>query len=254
MGFAFGFVGAMAFLLGINSLYRGAWLVIALSGLLATWFSYHPRLSQSRQTGPFLWFFGLTATAIWMISVGPSPIRILQAVSNSIPYLLFLASAMALLAFFGREDEEDLRFPLVPAFFFCLTGWMVAYFSGASGGADPMVKFLTGHFGWSEDLAHTVVIVVRKTLHFAFYGTVGLTAATLARLKDHVKATTAFGLVVALTFASFDEFRQSTSVGRTASVWDVGLDMLGAFCFVGLLVLSYRRRSQREQPSLRPLD
>lgn len=244
----------MAFLLGVNSLYGGAWLVLGLIGILALWFGSHPRLSSSRQTVPFLTFFGCVAMAIWMRATGPSPIRVMQAVSNSIPALLLVFAAGALFLFFARRESTNpgLRYAVVPAILFCLMGWAVVFFSGSNGGPDPMIHWLSSTFGMTDEQARLATVVVRKIIHFTFYGSVALNACHLAGPKKDLNAAAGFGVLCALTFAGYDEFRQSTSPGRTGSAWDVGLDMLGAFCFVGLLVLLYRSRSQREVAVSRP--
>ena len=75
----------------------------------------------------------------------------------------------------------------------------------------------------------------RKTAHLAFYGFAGYAAwrgAAQAGAWRHGRLLFAFG--AALLIATFDELRQSTQIGRSGSIWDVLLDMVGAFVTVGL--------------------
>lgn len=246
----------MLLLLGFNTLYRGTWLVFALVGLVSAVFFWHPRLSESRQTTPFLAFFGLIALALWMKSMGPSPLRMGQAMSNSLPFFLLILGlfSLAIVLFKASLIKPELRYAFLPALGFCLLGWAVVYFSGSGGGPDPMVAWLRNHFQISEETAHTATIAIRKTLHFTVYGSLAGIACSLADLRFDVKKAATFGFACALLFASFDEFRQTTSPGRTGSVWDIGLDMAGASCFLGLSVLLYRRRAQPFAPHIRSQD
>lgn len=107
-----------------------------------------------------------------------------------------------------------------------------------------MVRFAVETFGLTYEQAEIFVIVVRKTIHFVGYGIVALNALHLADLKFDIRWALLFALALALCMAVFDEWSQSAATYRSASLWDVGLDMLGATTFVGVSVLRYRRRLQ----------
>jgi VanZ family protein len=120
-------------------------------------------------------------------------------------------------------------------------GLLVAYFSGGKGGANTWLDFFTGNFGLTVVQAEQVIQAIRKTLHFAFYGVVGLSAAQWARHENWSHAP-AFGFVWALMHATFDETRQTFYLNRQGSAWDVLLDMAGATTFIAL---AFHRRKAR---------
>jgi VanZ family protein len=120
-------------------------------------------------------------------------------------------------------------------------GLLVAYFSGGKGGANTWLDFFTGNFGLTVAQAEQVIQAIRKTLHFCFYGLVGLSAAQWARHENWAHAP-AFGLAWALMHATFDEARQTFYLNRQGSAWDVLLDMAGAAAFIAL---AFRRRKAR---------
>jgi len=62
----------------------------------------------------------------------------------------------------------------------------------------------------------------------------------------------ALALAVSLSAASFDEYHQSFTPGRTAAVSDVELDMMGAV-FAQFMIVAWTARPQKKKAaSLRP--
>ena len=240
LGFVVGFGLVFLRVMGASVVYRGLWMPLALIGIQVLVFGMHPRLKDAPQRSSFLWAFGLIAVGLWMLSVGPSPVRLIQAIANLLPLPLILMGAVFAARFLSVNRNAD-GWPLVNCLFFAFLGWIVASMSGSQGGANPMIQFVMDRFGWDRHSAESAVIVFRKCIHFVGYGSIGLNAFALSLPRQGLYDAAKFGLAVAAGFAVFDELRQSTSVGRTGSAWDVGLDLLGAITFIGLAVLRYRQ-------------
>lgn len=112
-------------------------------------------------------------------------------------------------------------------------GLLVAYFSGESGSPGPMISFLTEYLGIDPDTAMKILIVVRKLLHFCFYGLlagIALRGLGLCGAAPAWAAISAFGW--AACHAVFDEWRQLSAPGRTGAWTDVLLDLSGAIVFI----------------------
>lgn len=239
-GFIAGFLLTTLATLGLNGLYRGVWLPMAWVGLIAIAFASHPHLIRLTQARPFLTAFGLTVTARWMLVVGPSPTR-LENMSRLVPLLILALSLVFWGVWINRQFRDSDRMPWLPSLLMVALGIIVVSASGTEGGANPMVEFLMQRFGMDQSAAELAVVIFRKTMHFCGYGTIGLNAYFLAKPKFNLNAAVFFGLTMTFLFAAFDEFRQSMSVGRTGSIWDIGLDLIGATTFVGVAVLRYSR-------------
>jgi|GEM_PF-3003802 len=114
--------------------------------------------------------------------------------------------------------------------------YIVSMASSSVGGAGRMVTFLTHYLHMSLDDAHQVVHIVRKSIHFSFYGFLGCTARNAAaNAGEKMAVVLRYGLLWTLLVASFDEFRQSSQPGRNGSIYDVMLDMAGAIVFLAIL-------------------
>ena len=258
VGFALGFLIVTGIATAINLLYRGVWLpmlLIAALGLLLAW---HPRLSKAPASGWFVAVFGFGELYVWMRATGPAisdPEKLFSKLAETLPAVV-LASGIFCLAFLIERNARaapQLRLSWVAAIFIYLVGWGIAYFSDGKGGADPMIAALMDRFQLDESTARTLVVAIRKALHFLVYGCLALAALRLANPRHHRNTAIAFGLLIALSFALFDELRQATATNRTGSAWDIGLDMLGATTFIGVSVLRYGRRTQRNSaPSRLP--
>lgn len=125
-------------------------------------------------------------------------------------------------------------------------GWCVSVGSSSAGGADRMIEFLV-HRGLVRHDAEILVVALRKTIHFCFYGTLGLFARNAAiAAKEKPASAFRFAFLLAFAVAAFDESRQISVPGRGASVYDVLLDMSGACTFI---LLSTWRASRRKTKS-----
>lgn len=144
--------------------------------------------------------------------------------------------------------------------------WMSLFMAGIISVASSSVAGADGMVVWTKTVLHlepstaeTVVHYIRKTIHFSYYGLVGLTAAIATLFgglnngeldpskTKHESVIEAWqrGLLFALTVASFDELRQSTQPGRNGSIFDVVLDMSGAVVFVTFIATfaAFKNRS-----------
>lgn len=86
---------------------------------------------------------------------------------------------------------------------------------------------------------HFVEFLIRKAAHFSFFGLIGVVIYYLLRQKS-MAPLWAIGAV--FTLGCLDEFRQSFSAGRTATMQDVLLDTTGAFVFVSISWVFYKQR------------
>jgi VanZ family protein len=117
-------------------------------------------------------------------------------------------------------------------------------FSAAHTGSilEPVLRHLYPAITQTQiDLAH---LLVRKSAHFCSYGVLGLLLFRALRGGSEVSwrwswAIAAFAILA--IYALLDEYHQSFSNERTASIYDSLLDMTG-----GLVALSARWMARRE--------
>jgi VanZ family protein len=80
-----------------------------------------------------------------------------------------------------------------------------------------------------------IEFLIRKSAHFFTFGLMAITIyAVLPKWKFRILTATFITFLVAVT----DEFHQSLTAGRTASLQDVMLDMMGAVTALSLLRFS----------------
>lgn len=120
---------------------------------------------------------------------------------------------------------------------FCL---LVGFFSSAAGGASGMKQFVVERFGWTVAQVDLCIYIIRKSIHFTFYGTVGLVAR--AAIGREGGAWFVNPLLFVATLASFDELRQAGIPNRTGSAYDVMLDCAGGATFLAIAVLVSLRK------------
>lgn len=144
-----------------------------------------------------------------------------------------LAPEAFLIAKSFRSSPESRAFAWAALLVFLV--WMVAFFSSPSGSSGGMIRLAMRLFSVARPEAEMIVLVVRKTIHFTFYGTMAATALRWF-LALEVKRQRAFlcAILFALAVASFDEGRQSLFPDRTSSARDVLLDVAGATCFLAV--------------------
>jgi len=219
---------------------------LGLSAAIGILCSLHRRLASALATPWLVAGFLFLSLAVWMRSMQPVPLRILQDFIKLVPSVCALFAVPLLIVMIRRNAiapaAQVLYLPA--AFLLFLLGLAIVYLSGGKGGADPMVRFFIQSFGLDEGSAHSAVILFRKSIHFFAYGSLGWAAYRLANPRFDLKSAALFGLGIAAAFAVFDEFRQTAATNRSGSFWDIGLDLLGCVTFVGVSVLRYHRKSQ----------
>ena len=125
-------------------------------------------------------------------------------------------------------------------------GLLVAVFSGAVGGADPMIAWLQSVLGWSLERAEVGTFVFRKSAHFIFYGVLSFSlarAALAAKLDFNIAARLA--VIWAIGHSVFDEATQMSFDSRSGSFWDVLIDMSGAGVALFIVWLHWRSRQRQ---------
>jgi VanZ family protein len=149
-----------------------------------------------------------------------------------------------------RRIRSDLasRKAIVFAIAAIFMGSLIAFASGPGAGAGRMFGWFQ-YIGLTESQAEIAVLILRKIVHFVYYGLMALVAAAAAhaalRKSQHVKRAVLVGFLFMLVHAVFDEGRQSNVSIRTGSWIDVGIDSLGAICF--LWIAYGRKRKERRR-------
>ena len=82
-----------------------------------------------------------------------------------------------------------------------------------------------GPWGW----------ILRKMAHATEYGILCWLAVRVLGLYYRGRKALLYGFIFSVFYAMTDEFHQSFIPGRGPSIWDVGIDSLGALVAVGLL-------------------
>lgn len=121
---------------------------------------------------------------------------------------------------------------------------------------EKIVRAIYGNI--SAEHFRILHMFVRKAAHFTVYGLLSLWAfyswrITLPRRAPWTFIWSALALLVTLIAGSYDEIHQIFVPSRTASPYDVMLDMMGAI-FVQILLASFSKQEyhQPESQSLEP--
>jgi len=97
---------------------------------------------------------------------------------------------------------------------------------------EPLLRWVNPHI--SNDglnLAHTLVRKGGHLTEYAILALLSLRAVLIdqrSRPAENFSRATAIALAVAVMYAASDEFHQSFVAARTSSIYDVGIDSLGA--------------------------
>jgi VanZ family protein len=123
----------------------------------------------------------------------------------------------------------------------CAAG--VLYLGGTDWGAPqthgilgPLIEWLFPD--WTADQRYLFHLRVRKLAHPIEYGVLALAAfhAVFVTLETLIARITALALLLVLSVAATDEWRQSFLATRTGSFRDVALDLVGAAVGLALAV------------------
>jgi VanZ family protein len=231
VAFGFGYLATLLLVCGLNIVYRGIWLPAGLAGVLGYLLAFLPRFRDGALRLYAAALFGSVATVLWMATTKMLPVsRNAELTRLILPLFGFVALGLVVsLIVEFRKIPATTRPALGWLFALFTVGWIVAFFSSAKGGADPMIAWVQSVLHLSADQA---------------YAAAGLAAWRLARGSGAPPdRSTVFALSAPLATAIFDEVRQSTIAGRTGSVWDVLLDMVG----VAVVVLIWRSKDRAPQ-------
>jgi VanZ family protein len=133
--------------------------------------------------------------------------------------------------------------------------WMIVIFWMSTGAfsaqntelfVEPILRFLMPFI--SPEMIDMIHSALRKSGHVAEYFVLGilLFRAFRGSSKELRIPRWAFSsFLVLVLYAASDEFHQSFVSARTASLYDVGIDMLGGIIALGLSALLHLRRQHR---------
>jgi VanZ family protein len=207
---------------------------LGLIGSLSVLYLLCQPLRENVKTSGILLFWLAPLALLWLLSERREG-RDINSTSITIELALAGIGTVLLVS---KEGLKKSDWSLFLAIF--LT-WAVAYLSGSSGGADQMVPFFD-FLGLSVDQLNNLIIVIRKTIHVSFYGTLGYLFLTY--LSDKVADKTSlfwFPFLFCLAISIADEGRQSLMPNRGGSVTDVILDM-SATLFILFVVIRKRTK------------
>ena len=122
---------------------------------------------------------------------------------------------------------------------------LLAFYSSTHGAPGDLAHRLALWLGVSDAVGEALLIGARKSVHFVFYGVMGLLAWLSFKRRP-----IAFAIGFVLLHAAFDELRQSAYVSRTGSAWDVLIDLAGALTLIAIAKSRLKRDGQA--PPLEP--
>jgi VanZ family protein len=177
------------------------------------------------------------AASAWSLVYSPAVLAAVLLSMWELPaatILLALAGAGASVVVWSAR--QDRGYNTRPAWLLggaVLLGCFVAFYSSPQGAPGDLALRIAHFLHISPAAGEAILIGARKTVHFLFYGLMGLLAWKAAlQARASLQKSWLFGLFFVLAHALFDEGRQSMYASRTGSGWDVGLDILGAVCFI----------------------
>ena len=131
--------------------------------------------------------------------------------------------------------------------------WMIFIFVGSTDvmSSEHTSRFLIPFLRWlipdlSDPTAGTIQLCIRKCAHLLEYAILSVLLLRAFR-QNHMQMRGAFvsAFVGAVLYAVLDEFHQSFVQSRTASPYDVGIDILGALTGMIIYWLLFVRSEQR---------
>lgn len=219
-----GLVGVSWLSTGVANLYPAplAALVAALMFISILWPSRAPAI------GVYLSLFAVLLRF-------PQPLAL---VLGGIALWLILTWCLARAGLFKNMPADSLL--ISTAFAIALA---LATLSGGAGSAVGWEQLFRTWFNLTPQQADLAVKVVRKCIHFSFYGSLALTMA-LASWKSAkpMPKSLLIGTIWSAGHGAFDELRQSLTPGRTGSPADFAVDMVGAAAFLSVFFVLQRKK------------
>lgn len=249
-GFSFAVVGV--FLAIFSTRLPEAWLPLGLGVFVGLLFHFEPWMTKRGLATPLTVATGSGALAGWFASSRSTGKSVDLAYFPAQAFALFAAIALSIGIVVLLSQPAKQRRPGWWLLFPVLMVWVVSVGSSSAGGSGSMHRWVTTYLHLSQADAETLVHWVRKTIHFTWYGLLGLTARNAAASAGEKPLVAArFSLLLTALVASFDELRQASQPGRTSSAYDVLLDLAGAAVFVTAVSL-LRRSSPKPAASSKP--
>lgn len=247
LAFAAGFALLFLAQFVLSPVSRSVWLVPGLILVVVMLLGALPSYRAAESRLAVFFGYGSVFGLAHLFSLPAPPIgSAAERISVAAVPMLMVAFALALAFYIGSWRSHRSSAWLTAGF---VLGLLVAYFSGISGGTGggAWERWLMNVLGLGAGAAEIIVVALRKTVHFTFYGILATAFFRAARAEKVVYSEAAlFAVLLAAAFAGFDELRQTMTAGRTGSLLDFFIDMAGAMVFVAIV----RRRSQ-EKSSIR---
>ncbi|HRJ27424.1 MAG TPA: VanZ family protein [Fimbriimonadaceae bacterium] len=211
-----------------------AWIFVLIAGLCVALLGFRHVPIRVYLLGAYVPLFSF----FWLNSLESSPamVRAIQLMGVAAG----VGIVTALIAWLPQPESRK----ALPWFAVLFAGGMlVAEFSGGSGGPGRWVKFFTETLGFSLEAAENATYAIRKTLHFTFYGLLGVLCSRAVRASGTTEREAClWAMAWPITHGAFDELRQAFTPGRQGTVSDLLLDTAGA---ATLLYLTYRFQTRR---------
>jgi|GEM_PF-2341238 len=223
------------------------WLVLGLITFLAWPLSFFPveKTQRGRFVAGALGLYGPIIAAFYLLSYGRSALG-----SEEAQWLAVGASVTAIASLTQIFALPTARRALPWFAGALLCGLLIGFFSGGRGSGEPWKDYLVNVQAWDPDRAEWAVILLRKSIHFCFYGLLSLLAAKGVRMAGATaNRAFLFALLWTLAHASFDEMRQVFVSDRSGSAYDVLLDMTGVLVFTSPYWLAALKRWRRKRRS-----
>jgi len=149
---------------------------------------------------------------------------------------------------------------IVLAIFIVLLNAIIFLFSGQDGKAsealsDKVTVQVIDKYAEIKDKEYTqkekkkivadVRVFVRKSAHFGIYFVLGILVYLFVCCYD-VKRPIVLAVLACAMFAGLDEFHQLFSPGRTARLYDIGIDTLGSSFGVGCILTKKKILKKRK--------
>lgn len=102
--------------------------------------------------------------------------------------------------------------------------------------SEKVINVIQGNFGFKNINISTMQIIVRKIAHFTLYFILGFIVFLI--LKNFVKSDKKlikWSIIICFIYACTDEIHQLFVPGRTGSIIDVLIDVVGSICGIFII-------------------
>ena len=233
IGFALGFGLLFGVLVGLSSLTGTIWIVPALVVVVGALMGLLPSLKDpASRIAPILAYGSAAALLFLASSTQPVPDSTADRIVGITRPTFWIAGALGIIGLLALASKSATWRWLIAAL---ATGLLVVYFSGSVGGTGggSWERWVADFLGVGLDTAGVIVVIIRKAIHFIYYGVLAWLAFKAGR-ADKAASAVVFGICFAIAHGAFDEMRQVLTPDRTGQFQDVLLDAAGAAFFLWL--------------------